>query len=423
MTTAAETPAVRAAANKPSDQPSRFRGALAKAFNGSVATSVLAVVVALVVGAILILAADRDVQRSAAYLFARPGDFFGAVWDAVAGAYSALFQGAVFNISSSYTVGQFFNPLWDTIAMSVPLIFAGLGLGIGFRAGLFNIGAQGQIVFGAILCGYIGFSWHLPVGLHLLLCLLGAVVGGAVWGFIPGFLKAKTGANEVIVTIMLNSVAGFFLGWLLTLAAFRKPGSNNPVSPAVDATARFPSFFGTAVNLGFVLAAAAAVGVWWLMERSTLGFRIRAVGANQDAARTAGMSVAASTVWVMVIAGALAGLAATSQLLASPEQQLNADIAGTFGFDAITVALLGRSRPLGTVLAGLLFGGLRAGGYLMQASTGTPIDVILVLQSVIVLLIAAPPLVKAIFRLPDPERRRQKESKRAKSGLAAEVAA
>jgi simple sugar transport system permease protein len=404
-------------------KPGRLREALSKAVSGSVMTSFLAVVVALVIGAILIAAADSGVQSSAAYLFARPGDFFTEVGNTVAGAYSALFQGAVFNISSSYTVGAFLAPLWDTVAMSVPLIFAGLGLGIGFRAGLFNIGAQGQIILGAVLCGYIGFSWHLPVVLHLIVCVLGALIGGALWGFIPGLLKAKTGANEVIVTIMLNSIAAFFLGWLLTLNAFRRPGSNNPVSPAVDASARFPSFFGTAVNLGFLLAIAAAFGVWWLMERSTLGFRIRAVGANQDAARTAGMSVASSTIWVMVIAGALAGLAATSQLLASPEQQLNADIAGSFGFDAITVALLGRSKPVGTVLAGLLFGGLQAGGYLMQSSTGTPIDVILVLQSVIVLLIAAPPLVRAIFRLPDPDRRRKKQLKRTKPVASVEVAA
>jgi simple sugar transport system permease protein len=258
---------------------------------------------------------------------------------------------------------------------------------------------------GATLCGFIGFTWHLPPGLHLVVCLLGAFIGGAIWGFIPGILKAVTGANEVIVTIMLNSVAVYLLSYLLTLRVFRSPGSFMPISPAVDVSARFPHFFGTAIDLGFVLALLAAFAVWWMMERSTLGFRIRAVGESNDAARTAGMSVAASYVWVMVIAGGLAGLAATSQLLSGGSQQLNGDIASTFGFDAITVALLGRSKPVGTVLAGLLFGGLRAGGYIMQSGTGTPIDIILILQSVIVLLIAAPPLVRAIFRLPDPERR------------------
>ncbi|MDR3070762.1 MAG: ABC transporter permease [Propionibacteriaceae bacterium] len=404
------------------EAPKDWRGTWAKIVQGSVLTTVLAIVIALLVGAILIAAVDPQVQATAAYLGYRPGDFFAALWDSVAGAYSALFQGAVFRIDRSSTLGEFLSPLANTVSMSTPLIFAGLGLGIGFRAGLFNIGAQGQIVIGGTLCGFIGFAFHLPPCLHLIACVVGAFAGGALWGFIPGILKAKTGANEVIVTIMLNSIAVFFLGWLLTLDSFRKPGSNNPVSPPVDAGARLPHLFDTPIDIGFLLAIAAAVGVWWLMERSTLGFRIRAVGANADAARAAGMNVATSFVWVMVLAGGLAGLASTTQLLSTSDQQLSTNVAGSFGFDAITVALLGRSNPVGTVLAGLLFGGLRAGGYLMQSSTGTPIDVILVLQSVIVLLIAAPPLVRSIFRLPDPDRRKRAK-KPAKSKVVAQVRA
>ncbi|MDR0847492.1 MAG: ABC transporter permease [Propionibacteriaceae bacterium] len=398
--------------NSDAKPPRSWKATLARITNTTWLTSLLAVVVALVVGAILIAAADSGVQASAKYLFARPGDFFGALGHSVGGAYASLFQGAVFNISSSYTVADFVHPLTNTVSYSVPLIFAGLALGIGFRAGLFNIGAQGQIVMGATLSAFVGFTWHLPPGLHLIACLLAAFIGGAIWGFVPGILKALTGANEVIVTIMLNSVAVYLLSYLLTLPAFRSPGSFMPISPAVDASARFPHFFGSAIDLGFVLALVAAFAVWWLMERSTLGFRIRAVGESNDAARTAGMSVPAAYVWVMVIAGGLAGLASTSQLLSGSSQQLNGDIASTFGFDAITVALLGRSKPVGTVLAGLLFGGLRAGGYIMQSSTGTPIDIILVLQSVIVLLIAAPPLVRAIFRLPDPDKRAKVKTSR-----------
>ncbi|MDR2975466.1 MAG: ABC transporter permease, partial [Propionibacteriaceae bacterium] len=231
------------------------------------------------------------------------------------------------------------------------------------------------------------------------------------------------GANEVIVTIMLNSIATFLAGYLLTLDAFQMEGSNNPISPKIDVNAMYPDLFGTRVHIGFLLSIAAAFGVWWLMERSTLGFRIRAVGENKDAARTAGMNVRSAYVWVMVIGGALCGLAATAPLMGPPGQPLTVDIASTFGFDAITVALLGRSKPLGTVLAGLLFGGLRAGGYVMQASTGTSIDIILVLQSVIVLLIAAPPLVKAIFRLPDPDRRKKVAPPREVIPAGTEVAA
>ena len=388
-----------------------WRVTLRQVATSSALTSFLAIVVALVIGAILIASADGSVQKSAGYLFAKPSDFFAAIGHSVGSAYSALFQGAVVNVTTAHTAGQVFAPLTQTIAYSVPLILAGLGLAVGFRAGLFNIGGQGQIILGATLCGYIGFAWHLPVGVHVIVCVIGAFVGGAAWGFIPGILKAKAGANEVIVTIMLNSISVFLLGYLLTLQAFRRPGSNTPISPAMDSSALFPHFFGTPIDVGFLLALVAAVVVWWMMERSTLGFRIRAVGENPDAARTAGMNVSLTYMWVMIISGGLAGLAATSQLLSAPSQQLNIDVASTFGFDAITVALLGRSKPLGTVLAGLLFGGMRAGGYLMQSATGTPIDIILVVQSVIVLLIAAPPFVRAIFRLPDPDRRSKKLAK------------
>ena len=389
-----------------SSEPDGWRATWRRIAMSSTLTTVLAIVVALVIGAILIAAADPGVQQSIGYLFAQPGDFFSALEHSIGNAYRELLRGAVFNWGAGVAPVARFT-ITQSIAYSVPLVFAGLALSVGFRAGLFNIGAQGQILLGATFCGYIGFAVPLPAGVHIVACVLAAFAGGALWGFIPGILKAKTGANEVIVTIMLNSVAGFLLGYLLSLKAFQKPGANTPISPLLLPTAKFPHFFSTPVDLGFVLAMAAAVGVWWMMERSTLGFRIRAVGENPEAARAAGMNVAMSYVWVMVISGGLAGLAAMSQLMSTPVQTLNGQVASTFGFDAITVALLGRSKPLGTVLAGLLFGGLRAGGYIMQATTGTPIDIVLVLQAVIVLLIAAPPLVRSIFRLPDPERRKR----------------
>ncbi|MCB7136492.1 ABC transporter permease [Cellulosimicrobium marinum] len=364
--------------------------------------SLLAIVAALVLGGVLIAAADPEVQEAATYFFARPLDTLTAIWNAVFGAYSALFQGSVVNFQAS-TVEGALRPLTETMTVSVPLIFAGLGLGIGFRAGLFNIGAQGQIILGGVFAGFIGFTFDLPPGLHLFLAVLGAALGGALWASIAGVLKARTGAHEVIVTIMLNNIAIYLVAYLLTTPAFQRPGSSNPISPPIPSSATYPLLLGEGyrLHLGFLLALLAAVGVWWLMERSTLGFRFRAVGENPHAARTAGMSVPWVTVWVMAIAGALAGLAGSAQVLGT-EKVLTAGVAASFGFDAITVALLGRSRPLGTVLAGLLFGALRAGGFAMQARTGTPIDIVLVVQSLIVLFIAAPPLVRAIFRLPTP---------------------
>ena len=240
----------------------------------------------------------------------------------------------------------------------------------------------------------------LPWGLHLLVAVAGALVMGALWGGIVGLLKARTGAHEVIVTIMLNYVARFLLAYLLTTSLFQRPGRNDPISPIVDTSAQYPLLLGdwSRLHLGFVVALLAAAFVWWLLNRSVLGFQFRAVGANPSAARTAGIKVERSYVLVMMIAGALAGLAGSFQVLGT-EKALSGGVSAGIGFDAITVALLGRGSPTGTVLAGILFGGLRAGGVTMQARTGTPIDIVLVVQSLIVLFVAAPPLVRAIFRI------------------------
>jgi ABC-type uncharacterized transport system permease subunit len=384
---------------------------LSQILNSSTLISVLAVVLALIIGGVLIAAADPDVQAAAGYFFARPTDLISAAWESVSSAYIALFQGAIYNTQSETLAGGF-KSLADTMTASVPLIFAGLGIGIGFRAGMFNIGAQGQIILGAIFAGYIGFAFQLPPGVHLLLAIVGAALGGALWAGIAGALKARTGANEVIVTIMLNYIAVYLIAYLLSTSAFLRPGSINPKSPPMEASAIYPKLLdlpGWRLHWGFILALVAAVGVWWLMDRSTIGFAFRAVGANPEAARTAGISVSATYFWVMVTAGALAGLAGSAQILGPVSDGLTAGVAASYGFDAITVALLGRSKPFGTVLAGLLFGALQAGGYTMQSLTGTPIDVVLVLQSLIVLLIAAPPLVRRVFFLPGRPRSARKQ--------------
>ncbi len=362
----------------------------------------LAIVAALLVGAVLVVFADQSVRDSASYFFTRPADTLSAAWTAITEAYVAMFQGSIYNVQAD-SFGAGIKPLTNSLTFSAPLIFSGLGLGVGFRAGLFNIGAQGQVILGAIFAGSIGFMFSLPVGIHLALVVLGSVLGGALWGFIPGVLKAATGAHEVIVTIMLNYVALYLLAWLLSLESFQAPGSDNPKSPPIEAAAQWPKMFGDSYGLhwGFVAALLAAWGVWWLMERSTWGFTFRAVGANPAAATKAGMSVATTYVLVMVISGALAGLAGGAQVLGT-ERALTTGIAGSIGFDAITVALLGRSRPAGIVAAGILFGGLRASGPTLQVQAGLPIDIVLVIQSVIVLFIAAPPLVRFLFRLPNP---------------------
>ena len=253
--------------------------------------------------------------------------------------------------------------------------------------------------------GYVGFAWPLPFGIHLIVAVAMGMLAGAIWGGIVGLLKARTGAHEVIVTIMLNYVAYYLIAFLLrTPGALQAPGSTNPKSPAMLPTAVFPELFGPKYNLhlGFLFAIAATIWVWYLINRSNLGFQFRAVGENPNAARVAGMNVKNIYVYAMLISGGLIGLAGVAQVLGTVTTGFTQGIDAGIGFDAITVALLGRSRPIGVFFAGILFGALKAGGYSMQAAQGVPIDIVLVVQSLIVLFIAAPPLVRAIFRLPVP---------------------
>lgn len=375
---------------------------LRRIVSGNALVSVLSVVMALIVGGLLIALTNEEVGNAASYFFSRPTDLFAAAWSAASSAYIALFQGSVFNFEAE-TFSRMIYPLTQTLTVATPLICAGLGVALAFRAGLFNIGAQGQILIGATMAAWVGFSWHLPVGLHLLVVVVAGALGGALWGGIAGLLKARTGAHEVIVTIMLNYIAIQLVLFLLTTPGFQRPGSTNPISPQLDETAMFPPLLGAGFRLhwGFVMAIAATVFIWWLLNRSTVGFELRAVGANPAAARNAGISTTKGYVIVMLIAGALAGLAGVAQV-SGTEKVLTSGVAATFGFDAITVALLGRSSPWGTFAAGILFGAFRAGGVTMQTSTGTNIDIVLVVQSLIVLFIAAPPLVRSIFRIPPP---------------------
>ena len=316
-------------------------------------------------------------------------------------AYWALFRGSIFDprLAEGHFI-QGFYPLSETLVAASPLILTGLSVALAFRAGLFNIGAQGQFIAGAIGASWVGFTFELPTGIHAVAAIAAALLFAGLYGGFVGLLKARTGAHEVIVTIMLNYVAGYFLLWLLSTTAFLRPGRQDPLAPEVKTTARLPHLFGhdLRANLGFIIALCAAAAIWWLLNRSTWGFRFRAVGANAAASRTAGISVARVTTSVMFIAGALAGLGGAVQILGS-EPAMTAGVGGSFGFDAITVALLGRATPLGTVLAALLFGALRAGGLTMQASTETPLDLVLVIQALVVLFIAAPALIKALFRL------------------------
>ncbi len=388
---------------------------------GSVVTTVLAIVLAMLVGGILIALTDEDVQQAAGYFFARPGDTFAAAWSAIYGGYEALFRGAVFNPRGADFAAQI-KPLTNALGFAAPLIAAGLGVALAFRVGLFNIGARGQMLMGAVFAALFTFHIDLPMWLHLPATLLAGIVGGALWGGIVGVLKAYTGAHEVILTIMFNYVAYYLLLWMIrTPALLQKEGTNQPISSATPESARFPELFGPAfpsLDWGFVIVVLVTLLVWWIIERSSLGLRMRAVGENPNAARAAGISVQRIYIYAMLFAGGLAGLAAMNQIQGSVVTGFTATIDAGIGFDAITVALLGRSRAWGTFAAGILFGMLKAGSFSMQAQ-GIPVDIVLVVQSLIVLFIAAPPLLRTIFFLPktDAEKAAKARAKASKKAV------
>lgn len=381
--------------------------------SSSALLTALAIILGLLVAAVLIAVTDAGVREAAGYFFARPGDTFTAIGKAVGGAYTSLFQGAIWNFRRPSLLAQV-KPLMDTLNFATPLIVAGLGIALAFRVGLFNIGGRGQIIVAAAVAGWMASSFAMPPVVAFLVATIGAVVGGAIWGGIVGLLKARSGAHEVIVTIMLNYVAFYLLSYALRRPGLlQAPGSNNPISPPDLPNATYPTLSrlitavggpptAFPVHVGFLIAVLATVGVWYLFSRSSTGFRFRAVGENPHAARTAGIDVKWVYVLAMLMSGGLVGLAGADQVLGTTTTGFNSGIDAGLGFSAITVALLGRSRPWGVFFSGLLFGALQAGGYTMQAVQQIPIDIVDVIQSVVVLFIAAPPLVRAVFRMRAP---------------------
>ena len=289
----------------------------------------------------------------------------------------------------------------ETLVWATPYILAGLAVGLAFRGGLFNIGAEGQLSVGALTSAWVGFALHgVPWPLHLLLALAAGALAGAAWGGIAGVLKARTGAHEVITTIMLNYVALLGTGYLLTgLLKDPSPFVVVAQTPKVLESARISALFADLrVHWGLILALLLAVGSWWLLFRSTIGFAIRTVGLNPSAARYAGISISGTVVLTMALSGGLAGLAGGIEVLGVNYYHTPGFSVG-YGFDSIAVALLGKSHPLGAIPAALLFGALRAGATRMQFVSQIPIDIISVVQGIILLLVAADELVRRFYRI------------------------
>lgn len=356
----------------------------------NVVVTLLAIFSAVVLGAVIIVLSDDGARAALGYFTARPGDFFSRATTVVLGAYGALLRGSLGGVPQ----------VSETLVASIPLILTGLAVAVPLRAGLLNIGGEGQVMAGGVVAGLVGFTiTGLPLTLHLPLALVAGLAAGAAYGWLPGFLKAKTGAHEVITTIMLNHIARFVTTYLLTTTLFLQPGRADPISKSIEATAQLPRLLAQhRVHAGLFVVVILAVLMWWIVERSTVGFELNAVGLNPRAATSAGMSTTRITVLAMSLGGALAGMAGMAQIL-GVHHRLTPGFSAGLGFDGITVALLGRGTIGGTVAAGLLFGGLKAGGRSMQVATGISVDLVVVLQALIIVFIAAPELVRAIYRI------------------------
>ncbi len=363
---------------------------IAKKILDTLLVPVLAVFTALVIGGIIIVVTDPVVW--AAF---REGGFtagLAAMWNSVAAAYGALFAGSLGDAGA----------ISESLVASTPYIFAGLAVAVGFRGGLFNIGGEGQLLVAAGASVVIGYSFQLPAIIHLPLAVVGGVLAGAIYGAIPGYLKAKTGAHEVINTIMMNYIAFRFFSWAFT-GPLRRPGGDAPVTQEIYPSAYLPQLFeGYRFHWGFFLALLVAFGVWWLLFKTTLGFEIRTVGANPNAARYGGIKITRIIVLTMGISGGLAGMAGVNEVLGLNHFLADGFSSG-YGFDAIALALLGKSHPLGVVLAALLFGTLRNGATRMQSIASIPIDIISVVQALVIVFIAAPSIVRWIYRVKVPE--------------------
>lgn len=371
----------------------------------------LAILTGLLIGAILIMATSFTVYDAFKVSFWKG---LGTAFSEVGAAYLALLTGSLGNpveIVSAILYGDALdfrnavNPILESLVQSTPYIFAGLACALGFRAGLFNIGVEGQLFIGAAAATFVGYSLTgLPPYIHMPLAFLAGALGGALWGMVPGLLKATTGGHEVINCIMMNYIAYRFTTFLLT-GPMSRPGTGGmPVSPLIEKSAQIPQFFKTPIrfHLGFFIALAFAALVWWVLFKTTWGLNLRTVGTNPRAAKYAGMNIIATTIIGMAASGALAGMAGANEILAV-NRSMAIGLSAGYGFDSIALALLGNSHPVGVILAALLFGILKNGATKMMVVSTIPIDIVTILQAVILIFVAAPAIIRSIYRLKQPK--------------------
>jgi len=388
-----------------------------KKFGSKIRIPALSIFAALLVGAIFIVFTDIEVLGG---LLTDPIAALSLGIGRAATAYSALFRGAFGdpeNIANAIASNgdlklwaRALRPIVESVVASVPLIFVGLGVSVAFRTGIFNIGGAGQYTMGAVggtIAAIVFGAGVTPAPIAILLVMVFGIVGGAAWAFIPGYLKARVGASEVITTIMLNFIAGQFVFFLVSNFEFiQKPPRIQPVSKELSQFVDLPGILPIAalrLDISIIIALLTAVAVSWFLFRSTRGFELRAAGLNLAAAKYAGIGAGTSIITAMLISGAISGLGG-ALVAVGTIKQLSPGIAGSVGFTAIAIALVGGTRPSGVVATALVFGLLQHGGSLMQVQTGIPIEMLLFIQALVIAFIAAPELTLGIMK--NPFRRR-----------------
>jgi simple sugar transport system permease protein len=388
-----------------------------KRFGTKIRVPALSITVALLVGALFIIFTDIEVLGG---LLSDPIGALSLGIGRAATAYSALFRGAFGdpeNIGKALASNgdiklwaRALRPIVESVVASVPLIFVGLGVSVAFRTGIFNIGGAGQYTMGAVggtIAALVFGAGVTPAPIAILLVMIFGIIGGAAWAFLPGYLKARVGASEVITTIMLNFIAGQFVFFLVSNFEFiQKPPRIQPVSKELSQFVDLPGILPIAalrMDISIIIALLTAVAVSWFLFRSTRGFELRAAGLNLAAAKYAGIGAGTSIITAMLISGAISGLGG-ALVAVGTIKQLSPGIAGSVGFTAIAIALVGGTRPSGVVATALVFGLLQHGGSLMQVQTGIPIEMLLFIQALVIAFIAAPELTLGILK--NPFRRR-----------------
>ena len=369
----------------------------------------LAIITALLFGAIVIVLTDFE---NLSRLGTDPLGAIGGAFGGVVGAYGSLLAGAfgdparivaALETGNEKDIATAIRPLTESLVAATPLILTGLAVAVSFRAGMFNIGIDGQLMIGALGATITAFALQgqVPGFAILLLSITVGVLAGGFWGFIPGFLKARTGAHEVITTIMLTYIASQIIFFALRSPILRAPGSTAPVSKPMSNFVDIPLLINLPairLDFGFLIALLMAGVVSFLLFRTTKGFELRASGFNMTAARYAGMSAGGSMMLAMAISGGLAGLAG-SFLVIGTVGQLSLDLSGGVGYTAIALALLAGLRPLGVVFAALLFGALTSGGLTMGIQSGISAELLGFIMALVILFVAAPNLIRSLWRI------------------------